>query len=247
METLTIELVKKINLFNQKLYKRENDISSISKTLNLLGCIQLDTLNVVARSHHLFFHSRINNYKQDWFTQLYNDKKVFEGYTKALTLFPIEYYKYIIPFKKRFYSKYFKDNNDINFVLDVYNRIKLNGPMKSRDFKGFGGTTGNWEMSPIRWALNFLWRSGYLEVIRDNNFEKIFDLVENIIPNYILQESEITFEQTIEFFIVKALNNMGVSTKKEIYNFFNIPKIMVDEEIDRLVNIKRIIPFHLSN
>lgn len=248
METLSLEFTKKLNLHNQALHKaiKLEDKIGMTKLLNKLGCIQLDTLNVISRSHNLFFYSRINNYKQEWFNELYKEEKVFEGYTKALCLFPMESYKFISPFKKRFCLKYFNKETDFDFLLDIYNQIKINGPMRSRDFKHTGGSTGNWEMSPIRWALNFLWRCGLIEVIRNNNFEKIYDLVENIIPSYYLEEDNISFDKTVDFFVEKALLNMGVATEKEISNFFKLPKKSCASRIEKLVNSKKIIPIKIQ-
>lgn len=56
----------KINLWKQHLF-HPSDLETKEDMIQLLlqlGCVQLDTLNVVTRNHNLFFWSRINIIKK---------------------------------------------------------------------------------------------------------------------------------------------------------------------------------------
>lgn len=91
-----------------------------------LGCVQLDTLNVVTRNHNLFFWSRMKHYQESFFYDLYHENRVFECYVHALSLLPMEEYPYWISSFKDFQAKVMEKSDEIDYLLEVYNVIKKN-------------------------------------------------------------------------------------------------------------------------
>ena len=63
-----------------------------------LGYVQIDTINVVERSHHLVLHSRLPDYKQDYLHELHaKDKKIFEYWAHAASYIPMQDYRFYLP------------------------------------------------------------------------------------------------------------------------------------------------------
>ena len=63
-----------------------------------LGYVQIDTINVIERSHHHILFTRIPNYRrEDLATALTDDKSVFEYWTHALSYVPVRDYRFFIP------------------------------------------------------------------------------------------------------------------------------------------------------
>ena len=66
----------------------------------------------------------------------------------------------------------------------VRERITLDGACRSGDLAGDAprASGGWWDWHPSKTALEYLWRSGQLSVVRRDNFRKVYDLTERVIP-----------------------------------------------------------------
>src|SRR5258707_6433586 len=63
-----------------------------------LGYVQIDTINVIERCHHLILYSRIPNYLRADLRQAQSvDKSVFEYWTHALSYVPAKDFRFFIP------------------------------------------------------------------------------------------------------------------------------------------------------
>ena len=69
-------------------------------------------------------------------------------------------------------------------IAGVLDHIRHNGPTMSRDLDdGDGKKAGPWwGWGPTKAALEYLWWSGQISVVRRENFQKIYDLTERVIP-----------------------------------------------------------------
>lgn len=67
-----------------------------------LGYVQIDTINVVERSHHHILYTRIPGYRrEDLASAQTEDKSVFEYWTHALSYVPSRDYRFFIPAMKQ--------------------------------------------------------------------------------------------------------------------------------------------------
>ena len=56
--------------------------ASLARLIKRLGFVQMDSINVVERAHHLTLHSRMDGYEQGHFTRLLEkDRFLFEHWT----------------------------------------------------------------------------------------------------------------------------------------------------------------------
>src|SRR5476649_2485302 len=67
-----------------------------------LGYVQIDTINVIERSHHHILWTRIPEYRRADLRQAQSvDKSVFEYWTHALSYVPAKDFRFFIPDMKR--------------------------------------------------------------------------------------------------------------------------------------------------
>ena len=67
-----------------------------------LGYVQIDTINVIERSHHHILFTRIPAYRRpDLHQALAIDKSVFEYWTHALAYIPTRDFRFFLPAMKR--------------------------------------------------------------------------------------------------------------------------------------------------
>ena len=219
-------LKKQCFQFPQTSVKKEHVFS----VLKALSCVQIDTINVVERSHYLVFWSRLGNYKKELLDQLlYPDRKVFEYWAHAASLIPIEHYRYFIPtMKKRqkeIHSKAKRWLKGKESLLDtVLHEIKHDGPLCSKDFENEHKDekkekSGWWSWKPAKMALEMLYDAGILMVSRRDNFQKYYDLTENVLPSSV-DMAEPTEEERQQFFVEKTLDAWGLVELKDVGQYF---------------------------
>src|SRR5512136_3339400 len=72
---------------------------TIQRTIQQIGCLQIDTLHMVRRSHYLVLWSRLGDFDTadlDVFTSA-ADRRLFEGWQHAASIIPLSEYRYQIP------------------------------------------------------------------------------------------------------------------------------------------------------
>ncbi|HFK1754520.1 TPA: crosslink repair DNA glycosylase YcaQ family protein [Bacillus cereus] len=243
MNQISHQLMINLNLYKQYLYTPTNfsQKNDIEKILKQVVCIQLDTINVLTRAHNLFFFSRMETYKPEWFYDLYEEKKVFEAYLHALSLCHKDFYPYIKPVFREFKEKMMEDEENIDFLLDIYNQVKNKQLLDSSGIQSRKDKREleTWEITPDRWALNHLWRSGLLGVLRNQSFRKKYTPIENIISPLCLQK-EIDTKLINQQLILSSLEAMGIATMSEIKNYLRVKKQDVEESINKLIINKKV-------
>lgn len=113
---------------------------------------------------------------------------------------------------------------DANLLDTVLHEIKRNGPLCSKDFKHEGKEErkqkgGWWNWKPSKFALELLYDAGILMVSRRENFQKYYDLTENVLPSSV-DLMEPTEEERRFFFLEKALDAWELAEIKHIAQYF---------------------------
>lgn len=99
----------------------------------------------------------------------------------------------------------------------VMDRIGREGPLMARDFEYDRETksTGWWDWRPSKLALERLHFEGKLVTIRKKNFEKVYDLPENVVP----ADIDLTPPSTAEYVahtIVRSVKALGIASFRDI-------------------------------
>jgi uncharacterized protein YcaQ len=111
--------------------------AATQRAVEHLGYVQIDTINVIERSHHHILYNRIPGYVRADLEQAQSlDKSVFEYWTHALAYVPTTDYRQFIPAMNRFRatpSRWYGavDENDYAGLL---RRIRREGALSIRDF-----------------------------------------------------------------------------------------------------------------
>ncbi|MGV3549513.1 winged helix-turn-helix domain-containing protein [Rhizobium sp.] len=80
--------------------------SATKAAVEHLGYVQIDTINVIERSHHHILYTRIPGYRrEDLASAQTDDKSVFEYWTHALSYVPARDYRFFIPAMKQHKTK----------------------------------------------------------------------------------------------------------------------------------------------
>jgi uncharacterized protein len=193
-----------------------------------LGCVQLDTISVVSRSHETVLWSRLGAYNPAVLSSLhYPDGLLTEYWAHAAAIIPIEtlpYYRHAMTVYQEKYDghSWIVENQDV--VTSVLELIRENGAMASRQFERPDGPRPEaWTWyggKPARQALDHLWSRGDIMVTRrESGFQRVYNLTERVIPNGWLEHLPDEDERR-RHFTASALRALGVGTPRWVADYF---------------------------
>ncbi len=223
---------------------------SALQALGQLGYIQIDTIHVVERSHHLVLFTRCPSYQKSDLDTLHAEKKLFEYWAHEASFIPMSDFRYYLPVMKRLTKKYAFIRNWIRnnrpLMKRVKQRIMHEGPLSARDFKDVRNRKRGtwWDWKPAKTALEMLFWQGDLMIKERKNFQRIYDLTERVLPKNI----DTTFPDAKEedtFFIRRALAALGVATLQDINRYFTVSR-RLDKRVQRMVKTGEITKLHIS-
>lgn len=200
----------------------------LHETIRHLGCVQLDTISVVSRSHETVLWSRLGAYDPALLGTLhYPDALVTEYWAHAAAIIPIETFPYFRHAMGVYQEKYDRhtwvgENQDV--VDGVIDRIRDNGATAARLFERPDGPRPEaWEWyggKPARQALDHLWSRGDIMVTRrESGFQRVYDLTERVIPANVLERFPDEAERR-RYFASSALRALGIATPKWVADYF---------------------------
>ncbi|CAN5366041.1 crosslink repair DNA glycosylase YcaQ family protein [soil metagenome] len=238
--TLTKSQARKIILHAAGLSKRAQfgkGKEAVYKFIDHLGFVQIDTNYVVERAHHHAISSRVPDYKREWLEQLQEEGRIFEFWTFATGYIPMHDFRFSLPMKARFFAER-KDltQPEINLMNKILNRIGREGPLMARDFENdrVKKSSGWWDWRPSKVALERLHFDGRLVTGRKGNFQKVYDLPENIIP----ADADMTMptdEEYARYVIIRSLKAFGIVYEKAIAWSSRFIKTSIKTELQKLV------------
>ncbi|WP_299209565.1 crosslink repair DNA glycosylase YcaQ family protein [uncultured Tateyamaria sp.] len=194
-----------------------------------LGFVQLDSINTVARAHDLILFTRKPRYRPKNLRNLYErDRSLFEHWTHDAAVIPASFYPYWHLRRERDsarlrerWSEWRRDGFEAKFQ-PVLDQIREQGPCCSGDV-GEGekrGSGGWWDWHPSKTALEYLWRSGALQVVKREGFQKYYDLTERVLDTRTIGNAPDT-EETVDWCCREALDRLGFATHGELAAFWD--------------------------
>lgn len=216
---INIKYARKLCLHRQALLTRSRFGRGPSATLaaiKQLGYVQLDTLTVVARAHDHTLWNRLLAFRPSHIEQLQLAGELFEHWSHALSLLPMENYRFALPLMQRIAAGeahwYKKDKKETAKVLA---RIRDEGPLSSKDFQDQPQQQAMWSRSPSKRALEQLFMEGELMIPYRRGFQKVYDLRERVLPDWV-DTSTPSPSEFARYLINSHLQAHGFGTAKEI-------------------------------
>jgi uncharacterized protein len=214
-----------------------------------LGFVQVDSIQTVERAHHQILFSRNQTYRREHLTALLEkDGALFEHWTHDASILPSAFFKY---WKHKFrdeelalverWRRWRGEGFEASFE-ETYDRVVKDGAILARDMKADGHVSGGWwNWHPNKTALEYFWRTGKFAIAGRSNFQKIYDLVERVIPAE-FHEPEVSRGDFVDWACRSALTRLGFATHGEIAAFWDLlspdeAKAWVAENRDELIEV----------
>lgn len=210
------------------------DAASLSRLIERMGFVQIDSINVVERAHHLILASRLDGYRRETLAHLLEkERSLFEHWTHDASVIPTKWFAHWRPRFERYrrrdsehpWWKARMGPDPPAVLAEVLGRVERDGPLMSRDFERprddpSGVTDKWWQWKPHKCALEHLWRCGDLAVARRVNFQKVYDLTNRVLPEHCARPAPEPAEH-VQWACRGALERLGVATPREIAHFWH--------------------------
>jgi len=217
----------------------------LKKLADRLGVIQIDSVNVVSRTHYLPGFSRLGPDPRELLeTEAWGRKpSLFEYWGHEASLMPLAMQPL---FRWRMdaardgegtwagIARFARENRD--YVDAVLKRIETEGPVTGGDFaEGPRGAPGWWSWSKGKHALEYLFWAGLITTKTRRSFERVYDLTERVIPPPIYNQPTTSIDEAQRALLTIAAQAMGVATETDLRDYFRMPVAATRARLAELV------------
>ena len=255
IDTLSLEQARRIVLAAQCFQPSPaapRTTEAIAQLVRKLGVLQIDSVNVLVRSHYLPLFSRGGPYPRDLLERAAyaaNERTLIEYWCHEASLLPIERWP-LFRWRmdrarrgegtwgrlKRFATSH---QEAVNAVLT---QIRERGPLGAGDIEGGKkGPGGWWGWSETKEILEWLFWTGEVTTGARRNFERLYDLTERVVPAPILNR-EVSKEDAQRELIEIAARALGVATLRDLRDYFRLPTSDTPSRIAECVEAGVLIP-----
>lgn len=202
--------------------------------LTALGCIQLDAINVVRRSHELVLLSRgvPSRYAANLLEHT-GPARSFEYWAHAVSVLPIELWP-LLAFRRRHIAAHGWRGPavDPHVVEEVRQIVHRRGAVTITEL---GGTSGSgWDRTlPRKWAAEWLLATGELACVRRARWKRVYEPAAQVIPATLRDQHPDDVECLTALCLI-AIRALGIGTTSDIADYFRLPLAAVQETLQRL-------------
>ena len=188
------------------------------------GCVvQVDPLNVVARSHDIALYGRVHDYQPSHLdAALYTDRTLFD-FGGTVMIHPMEelpYWRVVMERKQneRRWAAFAEEHADV--IREVQAAVEERGPLGTRDLGGASMGKGSFRSGKVTGqALYYLWLSGDLMTHSRRGFERIYDLRERVAPPGLDHAAGV--DETEDYFALRLFHQLNVATARSWRGWFS--------------------------
>ncbi|MDB6063612.1 MAG: cytoplasmic protein [Verrucomicrobiaceae bacterium] len=225
--------------------------TAVQHAIEHLGYVQIDTINVIERSHHHILYTRIPTYKiADLEAAQSIHKSVFEFWTHALAYVPTVDYRFFLPQMNAWradpHSSFASvDPADYSALLQ---RIHEQGELSIRDINDdvLVEKTHPWgSRKPSKRALGLGFFNGDLTISKRTGMLKKYELSARHF-GWKRQPKAATENQFAQYLLQRALRAQGIVSIDSICYGNNAAKTLVRSQIETASKRKQLVPVHID-
>lgn len=193
--------------------------------------LQVDSVNVIDRAHHITLWSRFGEYDRAKLERLTYRKRVLFEYLTHVACFvatrDLPLHRAIMAdAPRRFDARYPGWRKKNRAIIDaVTTAITERGPLGNADFerpKSMGKSAGWWSWKPATHALDYLWKSGVIGIHSREHFHKRFALNERVLPT-LATTPAMPYEQAMRERLLRSLGAMGAASRVDLTRYWTWP------------------------
>jgi hypothetical protein len=227
MLTIDIETARRFILGKQGLWpgRRWRGLKGTEQAMRAMDYLQLDPLQIVARSQDIMLHSRVLDYKPDmWEDVTYKKRKFFDwgGWLAVRPMDELPHWRVVMRRERDDGSRLRAMAHDhADAIIEMRAILRERGTVSNRDFAMATRTrTQSYRgRKDSALALYYLWRTGEVMTHHRERFERVYALTETVAPAHLIRESDEA--EADRFLIKKDVSFSGLSQVKRVSDSFH--------------------------
>jgi uncharacterized protein YcaQ len=243
MLTLNLDVARRFILGKQGLWpgRRWRGIQGAEQALRQMEYLQLDPLQVIARSQDIQLHSRVLDYTPGlWEDLAYRQRKFFD-WSNWLAVRPMDelpYWRVVMRRERNHGSRLQQTARDHAEAIDEMRAIlRERGTVSNRDFEmATRKRTQSYRgRKDSALALYYLWRIGEVMTHHRENFERVYALAEAVAPAELIRQCD--EDEASRFLIKKDISFLGLSRATRVSDRFysSVPFEHVQQTIEAML------------
>jgi uncharacterized protein YcaQ len=229
----------------------------LRRLIDRLGAIQIDSVNVLVRSHYLPAFSRFGPYDRALLDRAAykRPRRVFEYWGHEASFLPIETFPLLRWRMERSrtgtgvwngVARVGREKKEL--VARVRETIAQRGPLAASDFedaerpKASTRGQGWWSWDDTKRAVEYLfWCGEITPLLRRSSFERVYDLTERVIPHETFT-ARVHERDAYARLVEIAARACGVATESDLRDYFRLPVEAARRAVADLVEQQRLVP-----
>jgi uncharacterized protein YcaQ len=216
----------------------------LRRTVDGLGVVQIDSVNVLSRSHYLPFFSRLGPYPRPVLDALSDRRRdLFEYWAHEASFLPVRLHPHLrwrmAAAEQHAWGNMVRLQRERpGYVAEVLDRVREGGPVKASQLleprPDRPGSMWNWHAGKV--ALEWLFFTGVLTArARTAGFERVYDLTERVLPPVVVQAPTPDRADAIRELVHTAARALGVATETDLRDYFRLAPVDTRTAIAELV------------
>lgn len=275
-ESLSLSQARRIALAAQLLDKGRPTgpvtTRAVGRTFARLQLVQIDSVNVVARSHYLPFFSRLGNYDRDLLHQMAgrSPRRMMEYWAHEASFIRPELFSDLVLWQRRTWVGASSLDPEIrrDMTERLLSALSKGRPMTAAQLTAHLGheedrkrDNWGWNWNVVKRVLEHLFEQGLVSAAsRTEQFERRYTLTERVLPARLRDSRAFappagsvpeprdspSAEAAMDRLIDAAARAHGVGTVRCFADYFRTPNKAAQESVRRLTEAGRLVPVSVS-
>ena len=256
-DTLTADEARRIALaaqgFDRPRPTGTVDRGHLRRVLDRVALHQIDSVNVLVRAHYLPAFSRLGDYGRGLLDDAAwgrRPRRLFEYWAHEASLLPMDLHPLLrwrmsradrgVGTWGRCKPYAGERRGEADALLA---RIAAEGPLAASDVAQTRGTSGWWEWSDAKTALEWLFWSGRITTAtRRGSFERVYDLPDRVLPRDVLDAPTPTEADAHRALLERAARALGVATAGDLRDYFRLQPTDAAPRLAELIEAGTLLP-----
>jgi uncharacterized protein len=233
----------------------EVSVRQLRRMTERLAVVQIDSVNVLSRSHYLPAFSRLGAYPRAALDDLTARRHaVFEYWAHEASFLPVRLQPHLrwrmAAAEQHAWGNMVRIQRERpGYVAEVLDRVRTAGPLKAGDLAeprpDRAGAMWNWHDGKI--ALEWLFFTGEITAThRTTAFEKVYDVTERVLPADVLRAPTPEPADAVRELVRTAARALGVATERDLRDYFRLRPEATRQAVAELADAGELQPVEVA-
>jgi uncharacterized protein YcaQ len=231
------------------------DIRALRRVLGRVGLLQIDSVNVLVRSHYLPLYSRLGAYPRTLLERAAyrSPRELFEYWGHEASLLPVATQPLLRWRMARAESDAWGRMRRIQaekpgFVDEVRALVAARGPVGAGEIAEPRAVRAGpwWDWDDTKTALEWLFYTGEISTASRRGFERLYDLTSRVLPPAVLATPTPEPAEAHRGLVRIAARALGVATERDLRDYFRLSVTDARAAVTTLVEDGGLVPVRVE-